>query len=189
MSDKVGILDDKVQIPQILFGEWGQFEPCVRKIDATFRVQPGTLQRRSENLQQRASFIHPFNSSADVTIINPNSMARLKLVDNRWYARDVRGSRVFGDAARYGFTCEVKHISGTETDIHGLGADRADGAYLPLSLVRTNYVFENDTGFDIGALSADCHDFPFADPLLDNETSLLSSYVLKTDHLAGHKLL
>src|SRR5499426_2386878 len=131
MSDKVGILNDEVQIPQILFGEWGQFKPCVWKIDATFRLQSGALDGRPENLQQRASFIHAFNSSADETVINPNSMAWLKLVDNRRYARDVRGSRVFGDAARYGFTCEVQHISGTEADIHRIGADRTDDAYLP----------------------------------------------------------
>ena len=188
MSDKVGILDDKVQISQILFGEWGEFEPCIRKIDATFRLQPSTLERRPANLQQRAGFIHPFNSSADETVINPNSMAGPKLVDDRWYARDVSGSRVFGDAARYGFTCEIQHISGTETDIHRIGADRADGAYLPLGLVRSN-VLENDTGFDVGAFSAHCYDFTFADPLLNNEAPFLYSYVLKADHLAGQKLL
>src|SRR4029453_1655514 len=128
MSDKIGILDDKVQIAQILFGEWGQVEPCVGKIDATFRLQPGTLERRPENLQQRTSFIYPFNISADETVINPNSMAWLKLVNNRGYARDVCGSGFFGYAARYGFTCEVQHISGMETDIHRIGADRTDGA-------------------------------------------------------------
>jgi hypothetical protein len=100
----------------------------------------------------------------------------------------VCGSRVFGGAARYGLTCEVKHISGPETDIHRIGADRADGAYLPLGLVRSN-VFENDTGFDIGAFFAHSYDFTFADPLLDNEAPFLSSYVLKADHLAGQKLL
>jgi hypothetical protein len=115
-------------------------------------------------------------------------MAGPKLVDDRWYARDVSGSRVFGDAARYGFTCEIQHISGTETDIHGIRAYRTDSAYLPLRLVCSN-MFENDTGFDVRTFSAHRHDFPFSDPLLDKETSLLSSYVLKTDDLAGHKLL